>query len=66
MVGSPFEDASHRDLTINSMFYNINTDTVEDYTGRALKDLSHGILQTPIPPLETFTDDGCRILRTIR
>lgn len=34
VVGTPLEDAYHRDLTINSMFYNINTDTVEDWTGK--------------------------------
>ncbi len=28
------EDAQRRDLTINSMFYNINLATVEDVTGK--------------------------------
>lgn len=32
-IGTPLEDALRRDLTINSMFYNINTNQVEDLTG---------------------------------
>lgn len=28
------EDALRRDLTINSMFYNINEGVVEDFTGK--------------------------------
>ena len=31
-IGSPEEDAYRRDLTINSLFYNINKNQVEDYT----------------------------------
>jgi tRNA nucleotidyltransferase (CCA-adding enzyme) len=32
-VGTALQDASRRDFTINSMFYNINTDEIEDLTG---------------------------------
>ncbi|TXG71725.1 hypothetical protein EZV62_000304 [Acer yangbiense] len=32
--GTAKEDAYRRDLTINSLFYNINTNSVEDLTGR--------------------------------
>ncbi|GMN19893.1 hypothetical protein TIFTF001_045250 [Ficus carica] len=36
--GTAEEDAYRRDLTINRLFYNINTNSVEDYTKRgALK-----------------------------
>ena len=31
-IGTPEEDAFRRDLTINSLFYNINQNKVEDYT----------------------------------
>ena len=55
-----------RDLTINSMFYNINLGTVEDFSGYGLKDLSERIARTPLDPLTTFTDDPLRVLRTIR
>ena len=32
MIGTPEEDAMSRDLTINALFYNINTEQIEDYT----------------------------------
>ena len=31
--GTPEQDALRRDLTINSLFYNINLHSVEDFTG---------------------------------
>lgn len=33
-IGTPREDALRRDLTINSLFYNLRTGEVEDLTGR--------------------------------
>ena len=33
-AGTPLEDAKRRDLTINSLFYNVNTDEIEDFDGR--------------------------------
>ena len=38
-IGSPEEDAYRRDLTINSLFYNINNKEVEDFTKLGLHDL---------------------------
>jgi hypothetical protein len=32
--GTPQQDADRRDLTINALFYNINTREVEDFTGK--------------------------------
>jgi tRNA nucleotidyltransferase/poly(A) polymerase len=32
-IGTPEQDAYRRDLTINSMFYNINKGIIEDFTG---------------------------------
>ena len=32
--GTPLEDALRRDLTINALFYNVHTRSVEDCTGR--------------------------------
>ena len=64
--GTPLQDAMRRDLTINSLFYNLNTSLVEDFTEMGLKDLQSGTIRTPLPPLETFTDDPLRILRVIR
>ncbi|XP_073023389.1 tRNA nucleotidyltransferase cca2-like isoform X1 [Primulina eburnea] len=64
--GSAQQDAYRRDLTINSMFYNINTSSVEDLTGRGIPDLKSGKIMTPSAPKETFLDDPLRVLRAIR
>jgi hypothetical protein len=55
-----------RDFTINSLYYNINTNTVEDYTGMGLEDLENGIVRTPCDPLKTLLEDPLRVLRSIR
>lgn len=44
---NPEEDAKRRDLTINSLYYNIDTNKIEDYTG-GLNDINNKILRTPI------------------
>ncbi|XP_027365426.1 putative CCA tRNA nucleotidyltransferase 2 [Abrus precatorius] len=64
--GTAEEDAYRRDLTINSLFYNINTDSVEDFTKRGISDLKYGKIVTPLPPKATFLDDPLRVLRAIR
>ncbi|KAL5776409.1 hypothetical protein ACOSP7_009335 [Xanthoceras sorbifolium] len=64
--GTAEEDAFRRDLTINSLFYNINTNSVEDLTGRGIADLKSGKIVTPLPPKATFMDDPLRVLRAIR
>lgn len=63
--GTPEEDASRRDLTINSMFFNINTNEIEDFCG-GMEDLTNKIARTPLDPVQTFMDDPLRILRCIR
>ena len=63
--GTPEEDARRRDLTINSLFYNLNDNKIEDFVG-GLEDLKNGVIRTPIDPVQTFIDDPLRILRTIR
>jgi tRNA nucleotidyltransferase (CCA-adding enzyme) len=63
--GTAQEDASRRDLTINALFYNLNTGEVEDLVG-GTEDLKKGIARTPIDPVQTFLDDPLRILRTVR
>ena len=65
-IGTPEQDAFRRDLTINSMFYNINEGKVEDFTGKGIQDLKGRILRTPLDPLQTFLDDPLRLLRTVR
>ncbi|KAF2664864.1 poly A polymerase C-terminal region-like protein [Microthyrium microscopicum] len=64
--GTPEEDALRRDATINAMFYNIHTSSVEDFTNRGLEDLKNGIIRTPLDPRTTFLDDPLRVLRLIR
>ncbi|XP_073142305.1 tRNA nucleotidyltransferase cca2-like isoform X1 [Henckelia pumila] len=64
--GTAQQDAYRRDLTINSMFYNINSSSVEDLTGRGIADLKSGKIVTPFAPKETFLDDPLRVLRAIR
>eukprot|EP00850_Spirogloea_muscicola_P011971 SM000076S21792 [mRNA] locus=s76:203603:208691:- [translate_table: standard] len=63
--GSPLDDALRRDLTINSLFYNINTGNVEDLTQKGIQDLQDGRIRTPMPPRSTFLDDPLRVLRAI-
>lgn len=65
-VGTPVEDAYRRDATLNSLFYNIATKQVEDWTGKGVQDLEKGILRTPLEPKKTFLDDPLRCLRLIR
>lgn len=60
------EDAERRDLTINSMFYNIMTGRVEDFTGKGIKDLITDTIRTPLDPVTTFRDDPLRIFRAVR
>lgn len=57
---------NRRDLTINSLFYNVNKGTVEDYTGKGTSDLRLGLVRTPLPPCETLLDDPLRALRAVR
>ncbi|KAH9486667.1 CCA tRNA nucleotidyltransferase, mitochondrial [Psilocybe cubensis] len=64
--GTPLEDALRRDITINALFYNVETSMVEDFTGKGVDDLRNGIIRTPMPPMETFQDDPLRVLRCIR
>ncbi|TFK57694.1 poly A polymerase C-terminal region-like protein [Heliocybe sulcata] len=64
--GTPLEDALRRDLTVNSLFYNVHTRKVEDHTGKGLQDLKDGIVRTPLPPRTTFLDDPLRVIRSVR
>jgi tRNA nucleotidyltransferase (CCA-adding enzyme) len=64
--GTAEEDAMRRDACINALFYNLDTQTVEDFTTRGLDDMKHNILRTPLPAYQTFKDDPLRVLRLIR
>lgn len=64
--GSAQEDSMRRDFTVNSLFYNIRTKKVEDFSGYGLSDLHDGLIRTPINPFITFKDDPLRVLRAAR
>lgn len=64
--GTPEEDSVRRDATVNALFYNLNTSSVEDFTGLGLCDMRSKIIRTPLEPRQTFMDDPLRILRLIR
>ncbi|RLN86834.1 hypothetical protein BBJ28_00008191 [Nothophytophthora sp. Chile5] len=65
-IGTPRQDAERRDFTVNSLFYNLATREVEDFTGCGLDDLRSGRLRTPLEPRVTFLDDPLRVLRAVR
>ena len=65
-IGTPREDAFRRDFTVNSMFYNINTSQVEDWTEKGRQHLADKLIVTPLPAEVTFMDDPLRALRAIR
>ena len=64
--GTAKQDAERRDLTINSLFYNLHSDSVEDWTGMGVEDIRKGVIRTPLEPMTTFTDDPLRVLRAVR
>lgn len=63
--GTAEEDALRRDATINALFYNLNTQQIEDFTG-GLPDMQRKLIRTPLEPLQTFRDDPLRVLRLVR
>ena len=64
--GSIEDDCLRRDLTINSLYQNVSTGEILDFSGRGLADLKAHIIRTPMEPDATFDDDPVRILRAIR
>jgi tRNA nucleotidyltransferase (CCA-adding enzyme) len=71
VFGTPLEDAERRDLTINALFYNLQTRSIEDQTGKGLADLGKvpGVrprIRTPLEPFQTFRDDPLRVIRAVR
>lgn len=64
--GTPEEDSYRRDITINCLFYNINEEKIEDFTGKGLNDLKNGIVNTPKESKISFEEDPLRVLRVIR
>ncbi len=63
--GSPSDDAFRRDLTINSLLYEIENNTVIDYTG-GVDDLEQGIIRLIGDPEKRVKRDPARMMRVIR
>ena len=63
--GTIEEDAKRRDLTINSLYYNISDGKLYDYN-QGIDDLVNQVIRTPSDPDIIFNDDPLRILRVIR
>ena len=63
--GTLEEDAFRRDLTINSLFYEIENKTIIDYVG-GVKDLDDGIIRIVGEPERRIIRDPVRALRAIR
>jgi tRNA nucleotidyltransferase (CCA-adding enzyme) len=66
-IGTPLEDAYRRDFTMNTLYYNLQTHHIEDWTRRGLRDLLETkVVHTPLDAHQTFHDDPLRVLRAIR
>jgi tRNA nucleotidyltransferase/poly(A) polymerase len=58
-------DVKRRDLTINALFYDIETKEIVDLVG-GVNDLKNGVVRTVGSPEDRFGEDRLRILRAIR
>lgn len=61
-----FDDVYRRDLTINSLLYDIEESKLIDYTGKGLNDLKQGKIRTIISPFIKFKIHAPDILRALR
>lgn len=71
--GTILEDLLRRDFTFNTLVWRLldvaegpDKDAILDLTGMGMRDLQQKIVETPLDPMETFSDDPSRMLRAIR
>jgi poly(A) polymerase len=64
VFGTPEEDASRRDFTINALFYDIDSFAIIDYVG-GLRDLAARRIRMIGDPLIRFQEDPVRMLRAL-
>lgn len=70
-VDNPHEDASRRDLTINSLYIELTKPDGEnsklyDPTGKGFHDTKHGVVRTVGKAEDRFREDKLRVLRALR
>lgn len=59
------EDVKRRDLTINALFFDLNSYIIVDLVG-GIDDIKNGIINTVGNPDDRFKDDSTRKLRVVR
>lgn len=59
------EDVKRRDLTINALFYDLDSGEVVDYVG-GIDDLKNGVIRTVGKPADRFREDKLRVMRVLR
>lgn len=65
-TGTLKDDAFRRDFTVNSLFKDLFTGTVYDFTNLGVKDLFEKVLRTTSEPNYIFQEDPLRLLRAVR
>jgi len=66
VAGKIEDDATRRDLTINSLLKNISTGEILDISGKGIEDIKNGIIRTTQDADVIFKEDPLRMMRAIR